>query len=94
MHHMFTNSQLYDEDIQHNYKVYLFPFLYLKWRYDSLVSAIATKNMVDVALILINYSLLMYCRKNLIYFFLGELLVGFFSANVLIGNHEREKRYN
>lgn len=46
MHHMFTNIQLYDEDIQHEYKVYLFEFLYLKWRFDSLVSAIKNKNYV------------------------------------------------
>ncbi len=46
MHHIFTNSQLYDEDIQHNYKVYLFQFLYLKWRFDSLVSAIKLRNYV------------------------------------------------
>jgi fatty acid desaturase len=36
MHHMFTNIEKYDEDIQHKYKVYLFEFLYLKWRFDSL----------------------------------------------------------
>lgn len=46
MHHIFTNSQLYDEDIKHDYKVYLFPFLYLKWRYDSLTTAVANKNYV------------------------------------------------
>lgn len=93
MHHMFTNSQLYDDDIKHEYKVYLYPFLYLKWRYDSFSTAIAKKNPIDIILIALNYALLLYCRKNLIYFIIGELLVGFFSANVLIGNHEREKRY-
>lgn len=46
MHHIFTNSQLYDEDIQHEYKVYLYEFLYLKWRFDSLVSAITKLNYV------------------------------------------------
>lgn len=71
MHHMFTNSQLYDDDIKHEYKVYLYPFLYLKWRFDSLISAITHKNTRDIVLILINYSVLVYCRKNLIYFFLG-----------------------
>lgn len=40
-----------------------------------------------------NYALLIYCRSNLVYFLIGELIAGFFSANVLIGNHEREKRY-
>ena len=46
MHHIFTNSQLYDEDIKHEYKVYLYEFLYLKWRFDSLVSAITKLNYV------------------------------------------------
>lgn len=46
MHHMFTNSHLYDDDIKHDYKVYLYPFLYLKWRFDSYTTAIANKNYV------------------------------------------------
>lgn len=46
MHHMFTNIEKYDEDIQHSYKVYLFEFLYIKWRFDSLKSAILSKNYV------------------------------------------------
>lgn len=46
MHHMFTNLTKFDEDIQHSYKVYLYPFLYLKWRFDSLVCAVTTKNYV------------------------------------------------
>ena len=94
MHHIFTNSELYDDDIKHDYKVYLYPFLYLKWRYDSFTTAIQTKNYLDILNIMLNYSLIFYCHQNIIYFVLGELLAGFFSANVLIGNHEREKRYN
>ena len=46
MHHIFTNSQLYDDDIKHDYKVYLYEFLYLKWRFDSLISAITKLNYV------------------------------------------------
>lgn len=46
MHHMFTNIIKYDEDIQHQYKVYLFEFLYLKWRFDSFVTAVKDKNYV------------------------------------------------
>jgi fatty acid desaturase len=46
MHHMFTNVEKYDEDIQHKYKVYLFAFLYLKWRFDSMKSAIKSGNYV------------------------------------------------
>lgn len=47
MHHMFTNSMLYDDDIKHEYKVYLYPFLYLKWRFDSFEAAIKKKNIVN-----------------------------------------------
>jgi len=47
MHHIFTNSQLYDEDIQHEYKVYLYEFLYLKWRFDSFVEAVKSKQYVS-----------------------------------------------
>lgn len=50
MHHMFTNSQIYDDDIKHEYKVYLYPFLYLKWRYDSFSTAIEKKNIVTFIL--------------------------------------------
>jgi fatty acid desaturase len=46
MHHMFTNIMKFDEDIQHEYKVYFYPFLYLKWRFDSFVSAIKMQNYV------------------------------------------------
>jgi fatty acid desaturase len=51
MHHIFTNSQLYDEDIQHEYKVYLYEFLYLKWRFDSFVEAIKNNQYVSLSLI-------------------------------------------
>lgn len=51
MHHMFTNSHLYDDDIKHDYKVYLYPFLYLKWRFDSFTTAITSKNFVIYFLI-------------------------------------------
>ena len=40
-----------------------------------------------------NYLVLFYFYDNLLYFVLGGLIGGFFSAFVLIGNHEREKRY-
>ncbi len=42
---MFTNTK-HDGDIQHEYKVYLYPFLYLKWRFDSMEEAIRTRNIV------------------------------------------------
>lgn len=93
MHHIFTNSQRFDEDIKHDYKVYLYPFLYLKWRYDSLITAVALRNWFDFFFIALNCSLIFYCRANFIYFIIGELIGGFYSAFVLIGNHEREKRF-
>lgn len=48
MHHMFTNIVKYDEDIQHQYKVYLFEFLYLKWRFDSFATAVRNGNYVRI----------------------------------------------
>lgn len=54
MHHMFTNIQKYDEDIQHSYKVYLYQFLYMKWRYDSLVAALKSMNIVIISLFSFN----------------------------------------
>ena len=54
MHHMFTNIVKYDEDIQHEYKVYLYQFLYLKWRFDSLVAALRSINMVLMSLFISN----------------------------------------
>lgn len=52
MHHIFTNSKLYDDDIKHDYKVYLYEFLYLKWRFDSLISAIKSLCYVNSTLII------------------------------------------
>ena len=46
-HHMFTNSLLYDDDIKHDYKVYLYPFLFLKWKWDSLVSSLTNRKYVQ-----------------------------------------------
>lgn len=46
-HHMFTNSLLYDDDIKHDYKVYLYPFLYLKWRFDSAYASVANRQYVQ-----------------------------------------------
>jgi hypothetical protein len=51
MHHIFTNSKLYDDDIKHEYKVYLYEFLYLKWRFDSFVSALVQLNYVTLKII-------------------------------------------
>lgn len=88
---MFTNSLLYDDDIKHEYKVYLYPFLYLKWRFDSLVSSFTNRQYNELALLTINYWVLSH--QNLIPFVIGLLIAGFYSAFVLIGNHEREVRF-
>jgi hypothetical protein len=89
MHHIFTNSELYDDDIKHDYKRYLFPFLFLKWRYDSLLTAITEHHYLDLFFFMINYALILSRPQNLIYFVIGELISGFYTAFVLIGNHER-----
>lgn len=77
MHHMFTNSHLYDDDIKHDYKVYLYPFLYLKWRFDSYTTAIANKNIVILISNLawhyfnhfqLHFIILLQKKYNLLYF--------------------------
>ncbi len=42
---------------------------------------------LDVVLILCNYACLYVFRANLVYWVIGELIAGFYSAFVLIGNH-------
>ncbi len=92
MHHMFTNSTKYDDDIKHSYYTVLYPFLYVKWRFDAAVSSIMTLNWVDIVCMTINYYLI--SRQKLIFFVLGIMAGGFYSANLLLANHERERRYN
>lgn len=48
---------------------------------------------MDVALILLNYACLLFWSHNIFNWLIGELIAGFYAAFVLIGNHEREKRY-
>lgn len=51
-HHMFTNSKIYDDDIKHDYNTkLLYPFLYLKWSYDSIERALKQKDLVHFDLI-------------------------------------------
>lgn len=90
-HHMFTNSLLYDDDIKHEYKVFLYPFLYLKWRFDSFVAAVTGRHYTELAYLIVNYWFLSFA--NLYLFVIGELIFGFYSAFVLIGNHEREHKF-
>jgi len=49
---------------------------------------------MEIGFIAINYFIIFYNYQNLLYFTLGNLLGGFYSAFVLIGNHEREHSYN
>lgn len=93
MHHMFTNIKKYDEDIQHEYKVYLYEFLYLKWRFDSIAYAIKDRNYYDLLLLGLNYASLIYWHENILCFLVGLLIAGFYSAFILIGNHERETTF-
>jgi acyl-lipid Delta6-acetylenase / acyl-lipid (9-3)-desaturase len=44
-------------------------------------------------MISINYASLYFIRANFLYFIIGSLIAGFYSAYVLIGNHEREIRF-
>ena len=48
---------------------------------------------IELPLILTNYACLYVFKENLIYFIIGELIAGFYSAVILIGNHERETRF-
>lgn len=48
---------------------------------------------MELVSIVINYTIIFYFYENLMYFLIGNLIAGFYSAIVLIGNHEREKRY-
>lgn len=45
----------------------------------------------EIALLIVNYWILSF--SSLWMFFVGELVGGFYSAFVLIGNHEREEKF-
>jgi hypothetical protein len=80
---------LKDEDIQHEYKKYMFPFLFLKWKVDSLIVAIRRNEIFCVLIhwiIVVNTSVLVYL--------IAQLVAGFFSASILIGNHEKERKFS
>jgi fatty acid desaturase len=90
-HHMFTNSLRYDDDIKHEYKRYLFPLLPIKWRYDSIEAALRSRNFRELGVILLGYLILL--RQNPVPLLLGQLVFGYYTSCVLIGNHEREVRF-
>jgi fatty acid desaturase len=39
-HHIFTNNEGLDPDIQHSYRTILFPLMLLKWRVESIYFAL------------------------------------------------------
>ena len=51
-----------------------------------------TLNWVDIICMSIQYYFI--SRQKIIYFILGIMAGGYYSANLLLANHEREKRYN
>ncbi|KRX05652.1 Cytochrome b5-like heme/steroid binding domain [Pseudocohnilembus persalinus] len=88
LHHMFTNVFGKDEDIQHSYTRVLFGFLYLKWNFDSIMFDYKTKRVIPLIL-----HFIFYFQQNIIIFLLAQYVAGFFSAHILIGNHEKEKNF-
>lgn len=55
LHHMFTNVFGKDEDIQHSYTRILFGFLYLKWKFDSVMFDYKSKRIIPLILHFIIY---------------------------------------
>jgi fatty acid desaturase len=49
---------------------------------------------MEIVGIAINYMIIFYNYQNLVYFLVGNLVGGLYSAFVLVGNHEREVRYD
>ncbi|KAL4508259.1 hypothetical protein ABPG72_003563 [Tetrahymena utriculariae] len=87
-HHMFTNNILKDEDIQHDYKLWQFPFLFLKWKLDSILASYYEFEGIFLAL----HWVLLF-NQNFYIVILSELIAGFFSASILVGNHENEMKF-
>lgn len=86
LHHMFTNNLNKDEDIQHSYNKLLFMFLFLKWKYDSIITDYKNYNIIKIV---IHWYLMSH--QSLWIILLGNLIAGHVTAVVLVGNHERER---
>lgn len=69
MHHIFTNSDLYPDDIGDDFSLYF--FMHLKWRYSSLKTTVKRKKILDITCIVFNYFLIFYCYQNFVYFIVG-----------------------
>lgn len=78
-----------DEDIQHNYNRFLFPLLFIKWKFDSLMN---DYNKKEICILLIHWILVL--QQRLFVVILANLISGFLTAVVLVGNHENEKIFN
>jgi fatty acid desaturase len=68
--------------------MYLYPFLYLKWKVDSIMAELGRK---EIILLTIHW-LLMF-NANILVMITAQLVSGFIIAIVLTGNHEREYRF-
>ena len=87
-HHMFTNSTGLDEDIKHKYSLSFYPFLFLKWRKDTIVYLLYKLlkfQFIELILIALHYAIIY--RQRVIYFVVGVMIAGFYSAIILLGNH-------
>jgi fatty acid desaturase len=87
MHHIFTNSKRYDEDIDHNTNPLLYPFLFVKWRFDSVVALATDFNWCDLMCMGVHYYLI--SRQKTLYYLVGLLLSGRYLSYIFVGNHER-----
>ena len=87
MHHIFTNSTIFDDDIKHKYYVPLYPLLWFKWRIDSLVHAVSQRKIKTLGILFVHYALVWQQRQ--LYIAIALLISGFFCAFVFLGNHER-----
>jgi hypothetical protein len=75
-----------DEDIEHSYNKFLFMFLILKWKYDSIVTEYKSLNIILIA---IHWYIML--QQKLWVVLLMHLIFGHILAVILVGNHEREK---
>lgn len=71
----------------------MYGIMYLKWRIDSLKAALKAKNYLDVFLCLAGVFVILAFRENIFYYLLGQVLISYYSAFVLSGNHEHEQRF-
>lgn len=86
LHHMFTNNISKDEDIQHEYNRFLFPLLFPKWKFDSLVAEFGTQGFIYLCI-----HWVIYAQQTWWVVLVANLISGFFTALILVANHENER---